>query len=459
MTAKLPTSSTNLRRGIRPGRLFIVSAVCFGLTSAVASAGPTGYLVVRYDDYAPVSPYDRGDHGIEIEKQLFALIEADNARLTVGVIPFPVTGPDALPQHDPANLAPTGSWLSDPDNPWTRLLREYVDRGVVEPALHGFEHRRRSRPDHRPGEFEGQSLDWQRDAIAVGRDALSAAVGRPIRVFVPPWNAWDAAAAGALEVLDFTWLSPDLQHADFPDTAIRAAPQCTASPAEALAWAKNPANAMDKSVIVLVTHPFDFYGDNATRYFDELKSLLAFVNDSPDWKAVGLEDLPPDAPSQWNRRFREAVSWEHARTLLADLPGIGPLAAPAAAPFQPADWYAGRLPGLQWSFVAAMAMTALLTGWVATCILRRLPRARLISWIGGFASIALFVFLLVGASDISARGYRVRGIRWQAICGVGGALIGCSTVALGATRRRTAISDRSVCSSSDERCESPVGAK
>ena len=434
------------------------SAFClaFALQTNGVAEGSGSCLVIRYDDYSPISPYDRGSHGIEIEQRLFDMVARHHARLTVGVIPFPVAGIDAL-EHDPAKLTPKDSWLSESENPWVRLLREYVDRGVVEPALHGFEHRRRSALGHRLGEFRNQSLEWQRAAITLGRDALSSAIGGPVRVFVPPWNAWDTNTAKLLAELDFTWLSPDLHPAELPPDTVRAAPQCTANPAEALAWMRDPKLTTPGTVVVLVTHPFDFYGPRGETYFQEVEQLLRFMNDSPDWKALRFENLPAATPADSNRRFHDAVAWDHARALLADLPGVSAFLAPEPSPYRPDEWYARHTWRLQLRVAAVLALTALVGCLLAVLIGRRALPSSLAVRISAAATVLALIVLMAGAVVIVDRGYLVRGRRWQAISGTSGVLIGFATVAVRRTTRRDTIRRDGTSRASHERDEHPIG--
>lgn len=434
------------------------SAFClaFALQTNGVAEGSGSYLVVRYDDYAPVTPYDRGSNGIEVERRLFEMFARHNARLTLGVIPFPVAGTGA-PEHDPAKLMLSDSWLADPDNPWVRLLRESVDRGVVEPALHGFEHRRRSATGHRPGEFRDQPYEWQLATITLGRVALSAAVAKPIRVFIPPWNAWDSNTARALAALDFTWLSPDLQHAELPTDTLRVAPQCTANPAEAIRWMRTSDSAPPGAVVVLVTHPFDFYGPLGEAYFRDLEQLLTFVSDSRDWAVVGFEDLPHESPSDCNRRFHNAVAWDHAREILADMPVVGGFLAPAATPFQPECWYTQRTWRLQLLVAAVMTLTVLVGYLLAVLIARRSRHSTALARIAAAATVLALIVLIAGAVDIVVRGYLVRGIRWQAISGTSGLLIGFAAAAVRRTARRDTIRRDGTSRASHERDEHPIG--
>ncbi len=205
----------------RAGAIFVAGTLAWFAVSAADAQSPANaeaeraaaggrYLIVRYDDYAPRVAENQAHQGIELERRLFELFDRYDAKLVVGVIPEPVSGD--IDGYDP--YVADADWLSRPEDPWVVLLREYVDLGVVEPALHGYQHNRRTPAGHRPGEFAAQPYEWQRDELEKGRAKVAATVGRSVDVFVPPWNAWDANTARALSELGIPWLSPDLHHAE-----------------------------------------------------------------------------------------------------------------------------------------------------------------------------------------------------------------------------------------------------
>ncbi len=423
----------------RCSSLFLLIVGLFSAPASATDAVSPRYLVIRYDDYAPITPYDRGSSGIEIERRLFDLIARYQARITVGVIPFPVSE-SVAPPHDPAKLAPSDSWLSHSDDPWVVLLREYVDRGVIEPALHGFEHRRRSLPGHRPGEYRHQPEQWQRDTLALGLQSLSNAIHRPVRVFVPPWNAWDAFTARALADLNVEWLSPDLYHAESLDADIRLVPQTTADPAEALFWVRDQVLPPADTVIVLVTHPFDFYGPGAEAYWRSLETLLAYVHKPYPWRAAGFEDLPKSNAVTWNHHFQAAVGWERTRALLDDFIGVPAKFVPDPEPFHPVGKYIEQVPSLQdlqWSVTIVLSLTVLVAGGLAAALTVLTRPWRMNLRLAAAASAIAFIVLLIGACQIAARDYAVRGLRWQAVAAAGGLTLGLAGCAARRSSRST----------------------
>jgi peptidoglycan/xylan/chitin deacetylase (PgdA/CDA1 family) len=392
-----------------------------GLAVAAAGAGPADerYLVIRYDDYPPTLEYAAGRDVPTVESRLFDMAHRHGARLVVGVVPFPILDMQQ-PARDPHRIEGPQSWLSQPAGAWLELLRTFVSNGTVEPALHGYEHRLRTPKGHRPGEFRDQSFEWQRDAIRLGRDALAAATGVPVRVFVPPWNAWDDQTGRALDELGFEWCSADFLPVRYQTTRVRHIPQCYWEPEQVLRLAESSDEVPADSVIVLVTHPFDFHGERAEGRFRALEELLKFTQSSPKWKCVGFSDLPAATDGEWDQRFRRAVKWQRFQALAHDAWGPGRLAASSPMIVRPASWYDTRL--WRWRFL--VLLTLLLSAGLTYLVVRFVVRAMRLParWRVGLALVAVggVLALVLGAVRLQANGYAIRGVRWQAICvGIG----------------------------------------
>ncbi len=425
--------------------------LCLAWLAAATSPAPGAdrYLVVRYDDYAPAAYTYSAAPGAadaaprpvqaapDLEARLFDLFRRHHGRIVVGVIPFPIDGP-AEPPRPPAAAPPAASWLSDADNPWVVLLRRGIADGTVEPALHGYEHRRNAPLRHRPGEFAGQPEDWQLGAIRQGRDALCQAIGRPVRVFVPPWNSWDAGTAAALDALGFAWCSADAYHAGYRDGRVRLVPQTASRPQALLSLLQGEQAAPPGSILVLTTHPFDFTGTDGQQYFQSLEELLRQVEADPDWACVGFDDLPEAPLPQWHLRFRQAVAWNSLASLARDMIVLPAPAPPSPPLFEPTESYASRIRPWRLAVAAVLAASAaagLLAGWLLGRWPVRPAWARRAAVLPAVAALVL----LAGAFAIASRGYHVRGIRWQAIAVMAGLSLGLA----GARPRPSTVQPRS----------------
>lgn len=405
----------------RSQRPILVLLPIFLLCSDVlrADANANCYLIVRYDDYFPRDEDARVQLGIEFEHRLFELFQSNNAQLVVGVVPFPsATAPSLV--RNPKDANPNRDWLSRPDDPWVLLLRRYVEAGAVEPALHGYTHDQRTPPGHRPGEFATQSADWQLSSLREGRDAMSAALSRPIRVFVPPWNAWDAATSRALLELGFEWCSADFHHGNPADNALRSIPQCAADPAAVLPMLE--LEQPDGTVVVLTTHPFDFDDADGQRYFGDLQKLLAAIEADPVWRCVGFMELP-DPTTVTNERLDRAIAWYQVRERAADTILMKEVVPDEAAAYYPMSWFAERITRLRVLFWSAIALTAGLAAMLVRLVARIALRGRAARVLASVAAIGALAFLAYGAQEIAGRGYHVRGIRWQAVAFASGAAL------------------------------------
>lgn len=385
----------------------------------ITHTSPKKYLIVRYDDYSPRILALGISADIELETRLFDLFRRHQARLVVGVIPFPMIDPTAE-ELDPSSTKKPNSWLSQPDNAWVELLREYVHNGTIEPALHGFEHRRHPPSGYRPGEYRLQPYQWQLDSLRQGQHILSSSLDTRIEVFIPPWNAWDENTARALEELEFTWLSPDLHHAEYSGNRLHIAPESVNDPATALEWMQTTHDLPDQSVLVMVTHPFEFEGEPGESYMNHLEDLLSFVNSSSAWRCVGFTDLPLNTDEPWAQRFHKAVIWDHSQRIIQDSFVLSKIISPVPLFFRTAEWFNQHTLYWQCLIYSSMVITAVVGGLVAWIILvLLLTSPRLMLW-GFLASLAAFVILVAGAVAISTEGYLIRGVRWQAVSGCAG---------------------------------------
>jgi peptidoglycan/xylan/chitin deacetylase (PgdA/CDA1 family) len=133
-------------------------------------------VVFRFDDYSQTC-------NVQAHEKVIRMFETHGMPCCVAVIP--------------KNIVPDGEAA--------KTLRHYVEKGVVEPALHGFSHK--GVRESVNSEFAGRPWDEQFQLISRGKVLLEEALGRPVSIFVPPWNSYDHATIGVLEQMGFAVLS------------------------------------------------------------------------------------------------------------------------------------------------------------------------------------------------------------------------------------------------------------
>jgi len=149
-------------------------------------------VVLRYDDYHASLGAESAEKD-SIEERLLEVAADTGAPITMAVVPlFEERAPLA---DDPAKLA---------------ALREALDRGVAEAALHGLTHTALTPPGVRQSEFAGQPFEAQLERLRQGRALLEEWLGAPPASFVPPWNTYDRSTERALAELGFRVVSADL---------------------------------------------------------------------------------------------------------------------------------------------------------------------------------------------------------------------------------------------------------
>ncbi len=119
------------------------------------------------------------------------------AKLLVAVIPF----------HRSSNSARVEEAEFGLDEERIAILKTYIERDVIEVALHGYSHWPNPYAVGRQSEFAGLSYPEQRDLIRRGKSELEDRLGHPILAFVPPYNTYDLNTVAALRSVDIRLLS------------------------------------------------------------------------------------------------------------------------------------------------------------------------------------------------------------------------------------------------------------
>ncbi|MCS6862490.1 MAG: DUF2334 domain-containing protein [Abditibacteriales bacterium] len=203
-------------------------------------------VIFRYDDYHA----DRGAQDAsksQIERRLLDIFSRHNVPLTMGVVPNVVE--DYVGTFQPANLStcqranlPTFQLVNDREK--LTALKAAIARGVVEPALHGWQHQnvntlacwqvdkleranvptfqRSNVPTFQPAnvptsqrnsEFVGLQFEEQLRKIEQGKRALEEWLETPVVSFIPPWNTYDEQTVRALDAVHIRALSASLSTA------------------------------------------------------------------------------------------------------------------------------------------------------------------------------------------------------------------------------------------------------
>jgi len=222
--------------------------VLLGLLPPVVHARDSVSVVLRYDDY---SSFQTDPRVIAFEQALFEGVQRLGGNLIVGVIPFPAV------RHP--EVRPSGGVLPLPLGEDKRqLLRRFAEAGVLTVAIHGFNHGNNRLMADTASEFAGLPEAKQALLLATARDSLLAATGLAAKVFVPPFNQYDASTVRAMASTGFEVLS-----------AGRSGPSLDQLPVLMLPSAIHPArmrravesalsDASAGAVVTVTLHPYDF---------------------------------------------------------------------------------------------------------------------------------------------------------------------------------------------------------
>jgi len=246
-------------------------------------------VFMRFDDYCATSPP-------AIEQGLVVALRRTGLRATFAVVPALTEGR----YHDPGERGTLPM-----NEAKLAFLREAVTAGVVDAALHGWNHRTRvSAPPHR--EFDGLDPAVQMDVIGKGAALLQTWTGAAPTVFVPPWNRYDNATLDALAAHGFRCISAH-RYGTVGTQPLMFAPITIEMPdlRTAVAAARQAANS--DPVIGVLMHPYDFHesGDaRATMTLESFGRELDWLVAQPDVRVVSIAQLAAANATMDAERYR-----------------------------------------------------------------------------------------------------------------------------------------------------------
>jgi hypothetical protein len=187
-----------------------------------------------------------------------------------------------------------------------------VQSGVVEAALHGWDHQPQTALLAAHGaksEFKNRPYSEQLARIQEGKRLLEQWFGWPVRTFIPPWDSYDAATLQAcaqvgLEVLSATVCFPP---AGPPHSRLALLPSSVRLPAlEALVQASEQA-ARPGNVAVVEFHAYEFFESGHPKAWfslEQFERLLVRVACCPNLVSMGLGNAAQEfGPALTTRRY------------------------------------------------------------------------------------------------------------------------------------------------------------
>lgn len=250
--------------------IFLAVALLLAAPS-LASATKQISVVFRYDDYSSISSTD-------IEMKIIKALKVARVPCTFGVIPFRCAGfaEDPTPQK----MIPLTPFKA-------QILRQGLQAGILEVALHGFSHQNMLASSGRYSEFAGRSYGGQELRIVQGKAYLEKMLGTRIVTFVPPWDHYDLNTISILEKHGFRNLSASIYGIIKVPSRISYLPgNCDLRHLRlAVEYARR--SNTPRPIVVVLFHQYDFQEVDKTRgriTFSDFVNVLGWVKGQKDLK-------------------------------------------------------------------------------------------------------------------------------------------------------------------------------
>jgi peptidoglycan/xylan/chitin deacetylase (PgdA/CDA1 family) len=333
----------------------------------------------RFDDFSETSP-------VPVETGLVGALRKTGVCATFAVIPAVTEGA----YHSPGDrgVLPLGATK-------IRFLRQAIEDGAIDVALHGWNHRSRSNTSPH-SEFVGVSAPEQKELIESGRDLLRTAVGVAPRVFVPPWNRYDDGTLDALTAHDFTCVSAN-RYGPSRTGALRFLPT-TADLREVRQAVEAARKSQDPAPVVgVLLHPYDFAESGDPRgdvTWSAFESDLRWLREQPDVEVLPISRLSEQDASLTAGRYRanqplafESLFPPFVRTTFATL-------------FFRSEREARRVKAVRALLSGVTYGGAALVGWAAGQVSRPWLRA----YVGGTGTTAIWLAIAAMLIALVTRG-------------------------------------------------------
>ena len=255
-------------------------------------------VVLRYDDYSALSDF-------AIEEAILNVLRRHGLCAVFGVIPFAVPAGSCNAQE--------GVTL---EGEKADVLRESVQDGLVEAALHGCQHLYLPRFNYLKGftEFEGLPVAEQSELIARGNAELERVTGGKATCFIPPFNSYDEWTIEALRQNGVKCLSAAVFDPVPGQAEVLLLPHTCSLPQLREAVEQARLGSSEAPIVAALFHSFDFVESGqkmsciSIKEFDVLASWLASQSDLDVMTVSQVMDSNSDlsiARYQANRLLRQ----------------------------------------------------------------------------------------------------------------------------------------------------------
>lgn len=229
-------------------------------------------LVFRYDDFVLKND--------SLNKQLIDVFVKNKIPIVLGIVPY---GSDRKVINE-LNL----SFFDE--------LKQGVNNGLIEIALHGFNHSRVSKN----GEFDHVQIEEQFYRMKLGKAYLDSLFQYHTISFIPPWNAYDENTLIVMEKIGMKIISSSMTvNQALTNDYIVYYPHTIDDPKGLVQVIKR--NVKRDGVIVLMFHSYDFSEKFSV---DDLESLLIDLDRNYDIQFTTFRDLLNQSEKSDSNRFK-----------------------------------------------------------------------------------------------------------------------------------------------------------
>lgn len=215
-------------------------------------------VVFRYDDYRLVPD--------DFQSQLIETFASEQVPLHIAIIPF---DKDSIPMVA--------------DCPLTRRTIELQKAGILQIALHGYQHI----GETIQGEFLNKSFLEQQDCLQKGSRLLDSIFNTHVHIFIPPWNRYNQDTQNILYNLGYNIISADMADCRFVlDKRFQYYPEGVDHPQKLLNVINH--NAEREGLVVCMFHRYDIT-DSFT--FDDLQNILQQVKTTKGMHITTMDEL------------------------------------------------------------------------------------------------------------------------------------------------------------------------